>query len=407
MNDLSSLKIDKSPTTAQRPQSSETSPLLKWGIIAAIVIVVIIGFFFLKDTLKAPVAVKTIRVEMSNARSAQTGTLTASGYIVPQRKASIASKATGRLVWLGVKEGDKVKQGDLIARIEDADVSARLLQTKSALLALRARQIQEEAEAELAKSELERNQKIFAEGGISASQFDQAKNRYRVAAAKAEAAKADVEAAEASMQAAEVELQNTRIVAPFSGTILTKGADIGEVVSPISGSVQSRGFVVSLADMTTLEAETDVSESNIAKVKVGLPCLITLDAYPQVQYEGTVSAIVPTANRSKATILTKVKFKQLDERVLPEMSAKVLFLEEKKEIASDTTAALAIPLDAITTVEGKKVVFIVEEGKARKVEIGTGRLMGEKVEVKSGITAGQRLVLNPPKVLSDGDKVSE
>lgn len=324
---------------------------------------------------------------------------------MPQRKASIASKATGRLVYLGVKEGDAVKEGQLIARIEEADVAAHALQLKSQALSSKSRVIEEEANFNLAKAEFNRQEAVFKQGGLSQSQFEEFKNRLSVAQAKLEASRADGQAAEAALQAAQVELQNTRILAPFSGTILSKGADLGEVVSPISGSAQSKGYVVTLADMSTLEVEADVSEANISKVAVGQPCLITLDAYASVQYEGAVSAIVPTANRNKATILTKIKFNQLDGRVLPEMSAKVVFLETASKLA-DTTTRLAIPLSAVAIANGKKSAFFIDGEKVFAKEIQTGTSFGNFIEIKGGLAAGALVVNNPPKELKNGQRIS-
>lgn len=406
MSDLSSLKIDRS---AKPTKSESARPAWLWWAVGAGVLLLAVAVWTLTGSGKA-IAVTTATVQLQSGKSGGARGLTASGYVVPQRKASIASKATGRLVWLGVKEGDTVSAGQVIARIEDSDVAARMNQQRSLRESLKSRVVEAEANSELSDADLRRQESIYKEGGISTSAMDEVKNRLRVAKARVATAKADVDAAQSSLNASAVEYQNTRIVAPFSGTILSKGADLGEVVSPISGSSQSKGYVATLADMTTLEVEADVSEANIAKVSVDQPCIITLDAYPSVSYDGRVSAIVPTANRSKATILTKVKFVQLDKRVLPEMSAKVIFTEQESSVAAggvpDTVTRLAVPLTAIATQNSSKGVFVVDNQTARFVEVQTGRTMGNTIEVKSGLSAGQTVVVSPPKELRDGQPVT-
>jgi RND family efflux transporter MFP subunit len=208
------------------------------------------------------------------------------------------------------------------------------------------------------------------------------------------------------VRSAEVSLENTRIRAPFDGTVLTKNANIGEVVAPFAAAASSRAAVVTIADMSSLEVEADVSESNITRVKQGAPCEITLDAYADKRYAGFVHKIVPTADRAKATVLTKVRFKNLDDRVLPEMSAKVNFLSKEIENADmEQKPVTAIPLNAIATIDGKKIVYRITDGVARQVVIETGELLGAAVEVMSGVTAGDKLVSKPGDTMSDGAKV--
>jgi RND family efflux transporter MFP subunit len=201
-------------------------------------------------------------------------------------------------------------------------------------------------------------------------------------------------------------MEYTRIRAPFDGTVLTKDADVGEVVAPFASSANSRGAVVSMADMGSLQVEADVSESNITRVSVGQPCEITLDAYPDTRYRGTVHKIVPTADRAKATVMTKVAFNRLDERVLPDMSAKVAFLgAELSDSAASAPAKLTVPSTSITERDGKQVVFTIREGRATETPVRTGERLGTQTVVTEGLTQGETVVNRPPAALSGGTKV--
>ncbi len=319
--------------------------------------------------------------------------LEASGYVVAERKAAVASKATGRLVYLGVTEGDKVTKGEVIARLEDSDVKAELAEAKANLEL-------NEAILSDAKWNYERDKTLLKSGSITESAFESAKAQYLKG-------KASVDVAKANVEAADVALENTYVRAPFNGTVLSKNADVGEIVAPMAGSINARGTVVTIADMSSLEVEPDVSESNIEKVKPGQPCIITLDAYPGVQYRGYVTKIIPTADRSKGTVTVKVAFKKYDSRVLPEMSAKVLFLRDEKKPDGETDSpALVIPSTAVVTRDQKKIVFKIQGDEAVETPVSLGRSFGNQVEVKSGLSDGDRVVNSPSEQVKDGVKVS-
>ena len=315
--------------------------------------------------------------------------LTASGYVVAQRKAAVASKATGRLEYLGVVEGDKVIKNQVIARIENSDMQAQLDQTRANLKV---------SEAELfdAKQTLDRVKSLVQKGLSPQADYDAAEARYRRVLAS-------IDVAEAMVVGAEVNLENTLIRAPFDGTVLTKNADVGEMVAPMGAAAGSRSAVVTIADMSSLQVEADVSESNIQRIQPDQACEITLDAYPDVRYAGFVSKIVPTADRAKATVMVKVGFRSYDNRVLPEMSAKVLFLTNSP--TSDESTAkpiLTVNSSAVVSRNGNNVVFTVNENQAVEVSVQTGRTMGSLVEVLSGISAGAKVVLKVPDELRDG-----
>jgi RND family efflux transporter MFP subunit len=285
-----------------------------------------------------------------------------------------------------------VKKGQVIARIEDSDVMAALGKAKADLDF-------SVADLEDAQRALERQKTLFTSGLTSAAELDAAQARFR-------RVQASIRSGEAAVKGAEVALENTRIRAPFDGTVLTKDADVGEVVAPFGAAANARGAVVSMADMSSLDVEADVSESNITRVNVGQPCEIILDAYPEKNYEGFVHKIVPTADRAKATVLTKVRFKNRDARVLPEMSAKVTFLSKASEGASsDASPRLTIPGSSVVTRGGREVVFLVRENKAIETPIATGQRIGARVEIKQGLQSGDQVVLRPDAGLADGTNV--
>lgn len=399
--DLSSLKINRQASNDNEPGKGKNKIL----IFAGILIMAVIGGWLLMPGFKSAKQVSVTSVLLMSAGQSS-GVLTASGYIVPQRKASVASKGTGRLVYLGVEEGDKVKQGQVIARLEDSDVQAQLDQANANWIVAKAQLEQTEADFEKAQKEYERNESFWKSKVITESDFEIVKSQYKSAVARVNSAKANVVSLEASIKAAQVQIENTVIRAPFDGTVLTKNADVGEIVAPFAAGVNSRGNVVTIADMGSLQLEADVSESNIERVKINQPCEITLDAFPDRRYRGEVWKIVPTADRAKATILTKVKFIEIDNKVLPEMSAKVTFMSEAvSDSQMQAKPKIMIPVSALAERNGTKVVFIVRNEEVVEKAILLGEKSGDRIEVISGLSAGDKLVNSPAADLMNGDKV--
>lgn len=318
--------------------------------------------------------------------------LNATGYIVAQRKASLSSKATGRLEWLGVAEGSVVRQGQLIARIESRDTQAQLEQTQA--------QVQL-AQAELTEAEqgLRRSENLLAQRFISAASHD-------AAIARHSKAKASVSVAQASLRVAQANLAQTEIRAPFDAVVLTKNANVGDNITPFSSAADTKGAVVSVADMSTLEVEVDVSESNLSKLSIGQPAEIGLDAIPGERFPGRIVRMVPTIDRAKATRLVKVKFDQIDARALPDMSAKVVFLsramapQERKPVVSVSAQAVALE-------DGKPVVFLLEGDRLKRIELSAAapaQAVGQELVAVPTLTPGSRVVIRPVN-LQDGQRV--
>jgi RND family efflux transporter MFP subunit len=317
----------------------------------------------------------------------------------------VASKVTGRLVFLGVEEGSRVQAGQVIARLESRDALAareRALQNVAV-----ARYNLEQARAELENAGLDygRKQTLVATGTIARSAFDAAEARYKTAKASVEALAAAGRAAQAALDEATVLLDYANIRAPFDAVVLTKNADIGDIVTPLAATADAKAAVVTIADMDSLLVEVDVSESNIAQVRVGQPCEIRLDAFADQRFPGRVHMILPTADRSKASITVKVVFLERDPRVLPEMSAKVAFLSRTVD-AEEQTPVRAIPAAAVGTRDGQAVLFQIEGDQVREVAVQLGRPLGEMVELLDGPPVGSRIAAAPVEKLLDGTRVT-
>jgi len=334
--------------------------------------------------------------------------LNATGYVVAQRKAALSSKATGRLEWLGVLEGSHVKNDEVIARLESRDVAAALGQAQANVKVAQANLEQGRAELQDAQSAFQRAAELLNQKFIAASAYDTAQARLNKAKASISGYQAAIAAARANAQAAQVAVDQTVIRAPFDGVILTKSANVGDNITPFSSAADSKGAVVTIADMDTLEVEADVSESNLSKIRVGQPAEILLDAFPELRLAGTVSRMVPTMDRSKATLLVKVRFEERDPRVLPDMSAKVAFLSQAVP-PRDKQPVTAVQPAAIVTRGGTpsaQFVFLLDADGARvkRVPVTQGRKIGELVEVK-GLKPGDKVVLAPDDAVQDGQAV--
>ena len=388
--DLASLRIDRSFERGNPPRKSRTKRKILIGLVMALVVAPAI--VFLKGLFDPAVEVQLATAALTSP-SQTNSVLTASGYVVARRKAAVASKGTGRLVLLNVEEGDQVKKGQLIARLEDADVVAARESARQSLLV---------AEADLydAKTSFERMRILLKQGLIAQAEYDVAEARFKRVVAS-------IDVARFVLKEAEVAVDNTRIIAPFDGTVLKKNADVGEIVAPLAGAASSKAAVVTIADMSSLEVDADVSEANITRVAPEQQCEITLDAYPQQRYPGYVTKIVPTADRSKATVLVKIKFKEYDQRVLPEMSAKISFLAiGYKADSADHKLLLTVPEAAVVTRTGRAVIYQIRDDRAVEVPVSTGQKLGALIEIKSGIKEGDKIIAKVDDRIEAGAKVA-
>lgn len=387
-SDLSSLRIDRSAT--QLPQKRRSrSRIVIWTIAVLLLVAVALA---IKHWLDPGVEVQIATATLTSPSQAD-AVLTASGYVVARRKAAVASKGTGTLVYLAVEEGDRVKKGQVIARLDDSDVMATLRRARENLRVA-------EADLDEARKNYERMRAVIEKRAVSQADYDAAEARYKRVVSTIEAAKYGV-------REAEVAVENTRIIAPFDGTVLKKNADVGEIVAPLAGAASSKAAVVTIADMSSLEVDADVSEANITRVAAEQNCEITLDAYPQHRYPGYVSNIVPTADRAKATVMVKIKFKEYDQRVLPEMGAKVTFLAPgTRADAMTVKPLLTVPAAAVAARDGRAVVFQVKENRAVEIPVTTGRRIGNAIEITGGLKEGDRVINKADDRIKNGTKVS-
>ncbi|MBR8380545.1 efflux RND transporter periplasmic adaptor subunit [Burkholderia cenocepacia] len=394
-HNLDKLKIDRRPI-APVPRRR------RWAryAVAAALIVIAIGAGL---ALTGRPTVDTTSV--TSAYPYQNDTqLNATGYVVPQRKAAVASKGQGRVEWLGVLEGTRVKKDEIIARLESNDVQASLAQARAQVQVSRANLGVAQAELKDAEIALRRTSALAPKGAVPAAQLDIDTARVNKARATFNSDQAAIVSAEANAQAAQVAVDQTVIRAPFDGIVLAKHANVGDNITPFSSASDSKGAVVTIADMETLEVEADVAESNIAKIRAEQPCEIQLDALPDLRFAGRVSRIVPTVDRSKATVLVKVRFVDRDERVLPDMSAKIAFLS-KPASAQDRQPVTAVQASAVVERDGRPVVFVVKDDAVHAVAVTKGARIGELVAVR-GVAPGDTVVLAPGAKLKDGANVT-
>jgi len=390
--ELASLKIDR-----DRPVRSPW----RWPLLLLVPLVLVLGVLYalrLGQTLLAA-EIQTVRPTVTHPDQAPVGSpiLTASGYVVARRKAVVSAKIQGRLGELRVEEGSRVREGEIIARLESSDYEAQVERARAAI---------QRAEADLAENgrQLRLAEELTRQSVLAADQRDAAKSRVQIATAMLAQAKADLQFAEATYA-------NTIIKAPFSGVVVKKMAEVGESVAPIPPGVNlstSSGAIVALADLDTLEVEADVSESNVARLGPDQPAEVTAEAFPDRKYRAVLRQVIPTADRTKATVQVKVTILEKDKDLKPEMSAKVTFLEreEPRERSAQAQAPLVmVPKESVASRSGRSVVFEVKDGRVHERPVTTTGERQGLLMVREGLSGSETLVARPAESLKDGDSV--
>ncbi len=393
---LDNLTISKSV----RSKSVKRTGRLKVIIISLVILAVIAGVYLLRS---GAVTIETTTVSQIYPTQSFT-LLNASGYVVAQRKAAVASKTTGRLEWIGVEEGSLVKSGQLIARLENKDLKALVLQGEAGVQSAQASLGQVRADLADAEQSYKRQKKLLQLGIVSQADFDSAEARFKRSLAAVKAAEAGVRGSNASLQGAAVNLEYSQIRAPFDAVVLTKNADVGDIITPLGAAANAKAAVVTIADLSSLQVEADVSESNLSQVKKGQPCEVMLDALPGSRFRGVVHTVVPTADRSKASVMVKIRFIDTDSRILPEMSAKVAFLEHEAGKA-DQQPRIAVNPAAIVKMKAGEGVYLIKDDHVLFVPVTVGARLGDMVEV-SGVKSGDKLALKPLDKLKDGARIA-
>ena len=397
--DLDRLRIDR-PTGESRPAPSRRLRVIL--VLLGMGLVGLVGLYLWGPLKPAQEVAVTVVAKVYPAQAYTV--LNASGYVVAQRQAAVSSKSTGRLAHLEVEEGSQVKKGQIMASLENEDLVAARNQAMAQVAEAEAGLATAHAELIDAKLQYQRFKTLVDQELVSRQDFDIAEARYKKAKAGVSSANAIILTAKARLAEAQAALEYSYIRSPFDGVVTTKNADVGEVVAPFGAAANARAAVVTMADLDSRMVEADVAQSNLDKVYKGQPCDITLDAIPDRRFRGEVHMIVPTADRAKATVLTKVKFLEKDKRILPEMSAKVAFLSHPLK-PGENQPILAVPKTTLVQRKGRTVAFILEGRTVKEVPVTKGPAMGELVEITEGLKEGERVVLNPPSSLRNGARV--
>ncbi len=392
--DLSSLRIDPN---ARATQDTKRPRFLIIGGIAVLVIVVLLIVTF--KTRKVTVEVAIARPAVESKGSV---VLNASGYVTPRRRSTIAAKITARVKQLLVEEGIPVTEGQVLAYLDDSDARARLSAARAELTVARAAVKELEVNAADAQRTLHRIRNLQQEKVASQQDLDHSQAAADALQARRTLALEQVRSAQAQMDVAQQDLENCTVHAPFPGIVVSKDAQVGEMVSPISaGGGFTRTGIATIVDMDSLEVEVDVNESYIAKVKTDQRVDIVLDAYPDWHIPGHVRTVIPTADRQKATVKVRIVFDALDPRILPDMGVKVSFLSGAPP-AQQTAARALIPKEAVRDADGTHIVFKIINTRLHKVAARLGQNRGADVEVLDGISPGDTVVVGSQETLRDG-----
>jgi RND family efflux transporter MFP subunit len=407
--DLGKLRINR----------DEPPPALKKALVRNLVLAVVLGLIvtavvlFLRSRAVPVVQVATVSAG-SGAGGAGAGgatSVTANGYVVARTKASVSAKIPGRLAFLNVSEGSFVHQGDIIARLDNADYQAAVTEAEANVASADASLIESRADRDQLDREATRLRDVRSQNQnlVSQQELDAAVSKAAQSDARTNAASARKDAASAALRFAQANYDNTIIRAPFTGTVLAKDAEVGEVVAPSVGGGLTRGAVVTMADLATLEVEVDVNEAYIARIRNGQKARITLDAYPDTAFRGAVRQVVPTADRQRATVQVKVSILDHDSRILPEMGAKVDFLEPETATPGAPAAAsrpiLRAPSQAFSDSGTSTMVWLVRDGRLTRRTVVTGPASGGFREIRSGLSGGEQLLLGGVPAPKEGMRV--
>jgi HlyD family secretion protein len=397
--DISGLRIDEN---ARKSQGSRRS--LRTGLIITFALVAVVAALLAFGGRKPTVEVAAARPA---GEAGQTTLLNASGYVTPRRRATIAAKITARVLDVLVDEGVIVTEGQVLARLDASDAQRRLEAAQTSRDATAALIASLEVNLANAERELLRQEALLKVGYAAVEARDTAQTTRDSLRAQIEAGRAQVRAAEAQINVARQDVDNCTVRAPFAGVVVSKDAQVGEMVSPISaGGGFTRTGIATIVDMASLEIEVDVNESYIARVMPGQKVEAVLDAYPDWRIPSKVRTVIPTADRQKATVKVRISFDKLDPRILPDMGVKVAFLADETSSGGKTALPRAlVPQTAIRDDSGKTIVFLVVDGRIERRAVSVGERRGDDMEIMAGISEGERVVTSGPEGLRDGQRV--
>lgn len=402
-DELASLKIDHSARASGG----------RGGLLVFVLLIVIAGaaggWFYTQRAQAATVKIGTVTASTGGGASPG-AVLNASGYVTARRRATVSSKVTGKVLEIFVEEGKSVKKGQVLARLDDSQLRAAMAVAQAQLTTTRHATAEDEARLREAERQYNRLTQLVKEKVVGQAEVDTAQSTVESLRARIALSRQQVEVAQTQVNALEVDLADMVVRAPFDGVAISKDAQPGEMISPISaGGGFTRTGICTIVDMTSLEIEVDVSESYINRVKPNQPVEAILDAYPDWRIPAHVITTVPTADRQKATVRVRIGFEDLEPRILPDMGVKVSFFNERQP---ETTAAapkprLLAPKSAVRTDGAQTIVFVVRDERAERRAVKVGPTDGDQVEIVSGVNAGERIVVDGVATLTDGARVKE
>ncbi|MFB3850382.1 MAG: efflux RND transporter periplasmic adaptor subunit [Acidobacteriota bacterium] len=388
-NKIQKLKIDDS-------KRLNNQNWLKTFFIIVFCIVVVLVFLFLK---KKPLEVEVIKVsKLKNGEPIVV--LNASGYVTPRRKATVAAKITGRVKEIFVDEGSLVKEGQILAILDESDAKAAVERARWAKKVVEASLKGTKAKLEEAEKNLRRGNELVKSGFLDEQSFDKLNSDFIYLKGQYESQLKAIEEAEAAVKVAERDLENCKVTAPFDGVVISKDAQPGEMVSPFSaGGGFTRTGIITIVDMKSLEIEVDVSESSLSKIFENQKVWAVLDAYPNIKFSGKVRTVIPSADRQKATVKVRITFDKSDPKILPDMGIRVSFLEEGKDLSG-----IFIPKSSLLEEGEKSFSFIFNDGRLEKRELKTGEETESEIQILAGLKEGELIALNPPENIKDRTK---
>lgn len=395
---LAGLRIDRPATPRRRAFSGPVVALLVGAIVLAAAVV-----WWLTRT--QPIAVRTVAAREVSTGGATT-LLNASGYVTARREATVSSKITGKILDVLVEEGTPVEAGQVLAHLDASNTEASLRLAQAQLDSARKALAETDANLALAETDLKRQRELAAQKIISPSDLDRAESNARALHGRHERELADVTIAERQIDVWKQQLDDTIIRAPFAGVVTSKNAQPGEMISPMSSGGFTRTGVCTLVDMTSLEIEIDVNESYINRVEPNQPVIATLDSYPDWRIPAHVIAIIPTADRQKATVKVRVGFEKLDPRILPDMGVKVAFQSTAAESHPAAAHAVLVPATALRQRDGHDIVWVARDGRVTSRAVVVGAKNGSDATLTTGLSPGEAVVVEPPAELAENSPIS-
>ena len=400
---LKDLRID----SAQRDSLDSGTPNWLWGLLAAVVVLGLLGgaaWWFVAGN--RPTAVQTVTVRTNGQGPSADAVLQATGYVTARRSATVSAQITGTLTAVLIDEGFRVKKGQVLARLDDSGLRASLAATEAQVRSARAGVTQVHAQLAQAEADARRQAELAASGMSTREAQERTATAVRAQSAQLDAAQRQVEAAQAQALQARVNFDYATVRAPFDGVVTARAAQVGEIISPLSaGGGFTRTGVGTIVDMDSLEVNVDVNEAYIAQVKPGMPCEAVLDAYPDWKVPAHVVAVIPSADRGKATVKVRVALEQKDERMVPDMGVRVTFLATKPKAQSTPLPGVLLPPEAVVQREGVTVAFVASEGRAQQRALKLGADVGKLRLATEGLKTGEKVIVSPAANLKDGSTV--